>query len=359
MPITINGQAFPDGSPLTVNGTQAQVVTVNGTTVWQNNQVPSAITDFAASDDQEGQITVTFTPATGIPTPTHDLIRVSDGSVIASDISSGYVWTTSDCNVNLRVDAKNSVGTTPSNEDIGISVEPAGSIVFDVVGDHQFTAPCGWNEVSICMVGGGGSGGCSAGYHASGGGYAGQIVEEPSFAVSSGSTIDVTVGGGGSGCSCCDTNSGRAGGQSVFDTLSASGGSGGQSDNSTGYAGNGGSTTNCAGTFYDGTRSGTGDDYDPYHYGGQAAFGNGGNGDAYHDAGGGGVGAGGGASGAGDNSSGAGGRGEVRVSWGSATRRMANLERLRSDPAYYESRRVSQMSQEELDRLGIRLHVNA
>lgn len=86
------------------------------------NSVPTAITDFAASDDQLGQVTVTFTNATGTPTPTYNLFE--DNVQVATGISSGYVHTVTAGTYTYRVDAVNSEGTTASNNDSGTSTAP-------------------------------------------------------------------------------------------------------------------------------------------------------------------------------------------------------------------------------------------
>lgn len=338
MPITINGEAFPDGSPLTINGTQAQTVTVNGTPVWQNNQAPSAITDFNASDDQIDQITVTFTPASGVPTPTHDLVRVDTGEIIASNISSGYVWSTTIAEVELRVDAKNTAGATPSNTNIGRTVAPPGSVVFDTAGNHTFTVPRGYTSVSVCMVGGGGAGGRGEDNDV-GGGHAGQVISQ-NYSVSS-ETVSVTVA----------ATSTAAGNSSKFGTLTASGGAAGD-DYSGDHPGNGASRTTCGGTGNDGLRI-KHELFDYYFYGGESSgFGDGLDGRTENQFAG--VGSGGGGVLLGNSVSG-GGRGEVRVSWGSNAEE--ELRRLAEDPDYLERRKVSNLDPMVLDNLGIKLNV--
>jgi hypothetical protein len=84
---------------------------------------PSQITNFQASDDIVEEIKVTFSSATGTPTPTHDLIRVSNNTIIKAGVTSGWSWSTTEQNVLLRVDAKNSAGVTPSNTDYGSAAE--------------------------------------------------------------------------------------------------------------------------------------------------------------------------------------------------------------------------------------------
>jgi len=126
-------------------------------------------------------------------------------------------------------------------------------------------------ELTICMVGGGGAGGSTWDcFGNSGGGYAGQIVNQ-TVSVSAGESVSVIIGSGGVGR--VSGTGGLVGSSSSFGAIVASGGGGGGLHNPN-YAGTGGSTTNCQGTFTDGNR------YSPggceYANGGQAGFGNGG-----------------------------------------------------------------------------------
>jgi len=268
---------------------------------------PSVITDFSASDDLINQIQVTFSLASGNPIPTYDLIRVSDNSVIASDITSGYIWETSEQNVELRVNAINQNGTTPSNTDIGSAAGiPQGSIVFDEPGNYTWEAPEGVSEVNLCMVGGGGSGGNIIGDYAFFGGSAGTEINQTFSLINS--TCAVIVGEGGNGTTNSEGNNGTFSG---FETLTVDGGLWGryEGDGAPGPDGCGG------GGYNDGNKN------DPdmsSGYGGQASsFGNGGNGGDRQGENGG-VGAGGGGTEYNSScTSGAGGRGEVRISWGS------------------------------------------
>jgi len=123
MAITVNGVTLNDGDPLLVGGVQAQEVTVNGVSAWKNTVAPSAITNFAASDDQNNQVTVTFTAATGIPAPVHDLYE--NDVLAASAIDSGHVFPkTGPFTGTYHVKAVNVAGTTPSNSDSGTSLKP-------------------------------------------------------------------------------------------------------------------------------------------------------------------------------------------------------------------------------------------
>jgi len=81
---------------------------------------PSAIIDFVASDDQHGQITMTWTHATGNPVPQHNLF--SGINPIIENITSPYVHIVAEGTALLHVKAVNSEGTVDSNEDQGTSL---------------------------------------------------------------------------------------------------------------------------------------------------------------------------------------------------------------------------------------------
>jgi hypothetical protein len=97
-------------------------VKVNGTTVWLCDSPPSAITDFAASEDRTDGVECTWSPADGQPTPTYDLYR--DGVLITKGVSSGYLDTSAAEAVTYTyfVRAINTMGETDSNTDSGMRV---------------------------------------------------------------------------------------------------------------------------------------------------------------------------------------------------------------------------------------------
>jgi len=96
------------------------------------------------------------------------------------------------------------------------------------------------NSIQVLVVAGGGGGGSDMG----GGGGAGGVIYNNSYAITSGSVINVTVGNGGSGAAAgVGQARGTNGNNSVFGSLTAVGGGGGASchDRSTSPAGDGGS----------------------------------------------------------------------------------------------------------------------
>jgi len=121
MPLTINGVPHPDGAPLLIGGVQADEVTVNGTRVWVNNYAPSQILDFAATDDEDDQVTVTFSLADAVPPATYALYE--DNVEVAAGISSGYVHSKlGPFTGTYKVRATNIVGSVDSNTDSGTAL---------------------------------------------------------------------------------------------------------------------------------------------------------------------------------------------------------------------------------------------
>ena len=98
-----------------------------------------------------------------------------------------------------------------------------------------FSVPAGVSNIEeVLVVAGGGSGGAGKG----GGGGAGGLVFMPSYPVTPGGTISVTVGDGGAPVSQPGSKNGNAGQDSVFGTLTAKGGGFGAGDvSNTGPAG--------------------------------------------------------------------------------------------------------------------------
>jgi len=330
----INGVQQYDGDPIGVNGDlPIEKVICNGIVVWQNTIPPTVpIIDFNATDDLIGSVICTWSPSDGLPAPTYNLYE--NDILVASNIISPFSRVVSAGIRDYYVKAVNSAGEVISNIDSGASKSSADSITY--LADGVFTVPAGYTEVTLCMIGGGGSGAAmtpSSGVASSGGGYAGDIFTGV-FAVTPGANITVIVGNGGAGRRSADSNPylvGNPGAQSKFGSKVVNGGAGGtisSSDKSAVYAGNGGSRVTCYTTALDGAERLW---YDEYHhdyidltmFGGQAGFANGGAGNWYQSGGEGygnpgALGSGGGSSGCSLNSggtSGAGGKGLVKVSW--------------------------------------------
>ena len=135
-------------------------------------QVPSAITDFRTVS-YVGSVRVYFSTATGYPAPRYDLYE--GNTLRATGITSGYQYSFSAGVKTLHVRAVNTAGTTSSNSATATSKSASGSKTYSVAGNYTFTAPVGYSKVTVCMIGGGGSGACDDNNSEIGGGYAGSI----------------------------------------------------------------------------------------------------------------------------------------------------------------------------------------
>lgn len=241
-------------------GLQVDKIMEGSNLVWTHETPPTAITDFSASTYQIDKIVVTFTNATGIPNDiTYNLVNNATGTILASNISSGYTYNTTTYSIAMRVDAVNNAGTTPSNVSTGTTRAPAGSQIFYSSG--TFTNPRGYTVVTLCMIGGGGAGASLGIGNNIGGGKAGTIVSRTAAVVLNGTTA-ITCGAGGAPTS----GNGRAGGTTRFGGYTAAGGAGGVRNNWNG----GGTTSSCWGTYSGG--SNFTDSSSNAYRGGQAGF---------------------------------------------------------------------------------------
>ncbi len=126
-------------------------------------------------------------------------------------------------------------------------------------GCFTWICPTGVTSVTLCMIGGGGSGGASKRGDETGGGHSGTIINV-SYGVTPGQEYQVCVGNGGTGRIAIDGApnwNGTAGGDSSFGGQTAGGGAGGLVYAGTNtpypdYYGTGGSKSTCMGTFNDG-----------------------------------------------------------------------------------------------------------
>ena len=265
MALIVNGQDIPNGTVWTINGVQVNSVECNGIAIWGSTEAPGVVDDFQASDDEYGQITMTWTRTTGLPAPHYDLFL--DGVKIAEDINPGYVFLTQPGTYTFYIQAYNSVGRTTSNYDNGTAlIPPSGNvtITYDSVSggnpetvsgsgtSFTFTPPQGITEVDVCMVGGGGGGAVpvyGSTIRMASGGYSGQVV---SNTINVSSSVPITLGSRGSGGVTASPWEGGKGGTTSFGSLKATGGSGGAHSTQNNYGGNGGSRTTCLGTSNDG-----------------------------------------------------------------------------------------------------------
>ena len=305
---------IPNGNPLKVGGNQIDKIMFGNEQVWINNYLPSAITNFVASSSGANTtVTVTFSNADGMPTPTYNLYQ--NGTLVVTGIISGATYTSSVNGENTYyVQAVNSVGGTNSNSDTAVVWTSPVSSPRIVTATATLTAgihfPSGV-QVSLCLIGGGGGGAQSGDAFWGNGGGRGGIDVTGGYTLDFNEQVICTVGAGGARQT--GNGAGGAGGASSFGTYRvANGGAGGtvRSGSSAVYNGNGGTRTTCAGSATHGTQTSW------EGAGGEAGFGNGGNGAiGAAIAGVGGVGAGGGGIARSTWGSGPGGRGEIRISW--------------------------------------------
>jgi len=239
---------------------------------------------------------------------------------------------------------------------------PVQTIVFDIPGNFYWESPEGVELITVCMIGGGGSGSYNSYLYPAiisgivGGGFAG-AENTGEYVIEQGVIYDVQVGTGGSAVN--EGFEGKKGHSTSIFTISADGGKGGKLFDE-GYLGDGANVPpGCGGSnTTDGSMVEQHQEYFTLKaYGGQgSSFGNGGDGSVTEDTSGGngGVGAGGGAALEPADYSGAGGRGELRLTFGgTSNERWQELERLKTDPDYYKSRCMSNMSDKELESLGV------
>jgi hypothetical protein len=158
-------------------------------------------------------------------------ISVTGGNVPAgTSLSSSGTWSGtansvgSDTTSTFTVTASGSSGSasvSATATNLTVTVKAPVVTSFTSVGSTSFSVPVGVSAVRVLVVAGGGGGGDNVG----GGGGGGGVVEAPSFPVSPGGSVPITIGGGGG------TNTrgggGGQGGSSTFGTITSYGGGGG------------------------------------------------------------------------------------------------------------------------------------
>ena len=103
--LQVNGTLISDGQDnVKVNLATVQKVTCNGVDVYERvSIVPDPIDDFSASNNNTDGITCTWT--VGNDTDIVHLVNIDTQTIIESDITSGYIWTTCETGIvyNLAV----------------------------------------------------------------------------------------------------------------------------------------------------------------------------------------------------------------------------------------------------------------
>ena len=133
---------------------------------------------------------------------------------------------------NFTIGATDDEGSPRQDRAFSITVYAPVSQSFTSVGSTSWSVPTGVTSVEALVVAGGGGGGTrnsgpgTGGTDGGSGGGAGGLVYNPSFPVSPGGSVSVTVGGGGAGGGP-GQDPGDNGGNSVFGNMTAVGGGGG------------------------------------------------------------------------------------------------------------------------------------
>ena len=214
---------------------------------------------FSASAGSLGTLASYNAAATGLATQTFGPATDADGTAIAYSITAGSLPSglslgTGDNLGKIDGTADTFNGTTNTftisatdganvaTRQFSITVSAPVSQSFTSTGSATFNVPSGVTTVDVLVVAGAGSGGSANGQTGSdggGGGGAGGLVYAPSYPVTPGGTVSVTVGAGGAAPNGYGPTNGQGGGNSVFGSLTANGGGVGVSVGQT--AGNGGS----------------------------------------------------------------------------------------------------------------------
>ncbi|RLB70428.1 MAG: hypothetical protein DRH03_07130 [Deltaproteobacteria bacterium] len=293
---------------------------------------PIAISNFAATTCYMDEITCTWSNV-----PNVDYYDLYDGNgVVYSDTSSGAVVRPGPGHSDsYYVKAVNAEGASNSNSALGSTwdhgeLELSTTIINNLVCGVDFPANV---SIAYCAIGGGGSGASSASevlefdWASAGGGHAGDVSTSV-FSASCGSSVLIALGIGAPGVSAPMNTGidGGTGGDTYVDGSWIFGGAGGlkgvNGPYDSFYQGEGEYKNTCGETSQDGTLGYVpSDSYDWWGYGGEASFGDGGNGEVVNGSGSvtsGGIGAGGGGcvSATGYSApSGAGGNGYVKLTW--------------------------------------------
>lgn len=178
---------------------------------------------LSATDPDGG--TLTYSLASGaLPS---GLTLNSNGTITGTADSVGTTTRAS-----FTVGVTDEEGSTRQDRAFLIDVFAPTVSTFTSVGSTTFSVPTGVTSVEALVVAGGGGGGTrnsgpgTGGTDGGSGGGAGGLVYNPSYPVSPGGTVSVTVGGGGAGGGP-GQDPGSDGGNSVFGNMTAVGGGGG------------------------------------------------------------------------------------------------------------------------------------
>ncbi len=253
---------------------QIQVTNSSGLSVTAGDTLDAGSSPaFTASAGSLGTLSNFAKNATSLTTQTFGPNVDADSTVIDYNITSGSLPTglslgtgsdngkivgaigtqSADSTSSFTISASD--GTNTATRAFTIALQGPQYQSFTSTGSSNFSVPSGVTAVDVLVVAGGGSGGGSNGQNGTdggGGGGAGGLVYAPSYPVTPGGTVSVTVGAGGAAPNGYGDTQGQNGGDSVFGSLTANGGGAGARNGQTannggsggagGYGSNGGET---------------------------------------------------------------------------------------------------------------------
>jgi uncharacterized repeat protein (TIGR02059 family)/uncharacterized repeat protein (TIGR02543 family) len=230
-------------SPNPVTASSGQTATVTFT-------LNESVTTFSATDLAVTYGTLSnFSGSGSSYTATFTPTRSSSGPAVLTIAAGGIT----DLAGNSNVLATLTISITATNGRTTYTSGGTNYIVerFTTVGASTWIAPRGVSTIDALVIGGGGG----AGSRGAGGGGAGGYVEANNYAVTAGSTYNVTIGAGGAGAAASTWNSGSAGSASSFLRsgvgLTANGGGAGNAHGSNSASGgNSGAGSGTGGTAY-------------------------------------------------------------------------------------------------------------
>jgi len=202
----------PDGSAtltdqVNINSSPAWV-TASGSLGNFSEQTTISTITLSATDPEGGSVNYEIQSGS---LPAGLSLNSSNGQITGT-LTTDITGTTT---TNFVIRAFDSASNTASRS-FSITETPSGIESFTSSG--TFSVPTGITTADVLLVAGGGGGGNASG----GGGGAGGLIYRPSFPVTPGGTVSVTVGCGGA-----NGGPGASGQDSVFGTLTAKGGGGG------------------------------------------------------------------------------------------------------------------------------------
>jgi hypothetical protein len=247
---SVCGFASASGYTLVLQNTEADALTVTGISI--DNSSGFCVAGGAANAPVvvgPGERRTFFVKSSSLDVP------CSVGEIVQADMN--ITFSTAFLSNKVQTGAKKLVLRRSVCNSAGGNVTEAGGYrIHTFRGSGTFTPTKAMNIEVLVVAGGGGSGGAgNTGYY-SGGGGGGGVIYNPSYAVTAGQSITVTVGAGGSaGFQSGDGGRrGGNGGNSVFGSLVAVGGGGGggntlygESVGASGGSGGGGALYNSAG----------------------------------------------------------------------------------------------------------------